>query len=251
MNTAEKIRKELDGLIAEAILLFASLSDEQRKELEKTLGKAIEKLDFKSKYQQWYTKASAAVRDLLPSRLTDFQAFYQLPKRRSIDLETYAIADYLAGYSLVGHSSVSVVQAKFYQQYQIVEACRAKLDSALLNVRQLLHADLLDGEIGEARELLKRGFLRAAGAVAGVALEKHLAMVVGTHGIALKKKDPTIGDLNEALKAVDVYDTPTWRLVSRLGDLRNLCDHNRKREPTTDEVNELIDGVDKIAKSVH
>ncbi len=67
------------------------------------------------------------MRDLLPTRLADFQALYQLPKRRRTDLETYGIADYLAGYTLVGYSSVNVVQAKFYQQYQILQACREKL----------------------------------------------------------------------------------------------------------------------------
>lgn len=130
-------------------------------------------------------------------------------------------------------------------------ACQDALDSALLNIQQLVHADFLDSEIAEARELHKRGFLRAAGAVAGVALEKHLAMVLKVHSLVVKKKDPTIGDLNDALKAGDVYDIPTWRFVSQLGDLRNLCDHNKQREPTLEEVLKLIGGVDKTVKTVH
>jgi len=32
--------------------------------------------------------------------------------------------------------------------------------------------------------------------------------------------------------------------------LRNLCDHNKQREPASDEVAELIDGVEKITKTV-
>jgi len=55
---------------------------------------------------------------------------------------------------------------------------------------------------------------------------------------------------NDALKNSNVIDTPTWRFVQRLGDLRNLCDHNRDREPTKKEVNELIEGIGKITKTV-
>lgn len=238
-------------LIADGIALAVSFDDKQREKLGKDLGAPIKKVDFKSAYQQWFTKATAVVRDVLPHRLADFRTLYQLDKRRNIDLETYGISDYLVGISLVRHNSIPVVRQKFRQQFQILMACQDALDSALLNIQQLVHADFLDSEIAEARELHKRGFLRAAGAVAGVALEKHLAMVLKVHSLVVKKKDPTIGDLNDALKAGDVYDIPTWRFVLRLGDLRNLCDHNKQREPTPEEVLELIGGVDKTVKTVH
>ena len=55
---------------------------------------------------------------------------------------------------------------------------------------------------------------------------------------------------NDALKEGGVIDIPQWRFIQRLGDLRNLCDHNKDREPTKDEVAELIDGVDKLTKTV-
>jgi len=47
-----------------------------------------------------------------------------------------------------------------------------------------------------------------------------------------------------------LYDVVQWRFVQRLGDIRNYCAHNKDREPTKDEVNELIDGADKIIKTV-
>jgi hypothetical protein len=79
--------------------------------------------------------------------------------------------------------------------------------------------------------------------------EKHLEEVCHNHNVAVKK-NPTMSTLNDALKDKDVIDVPEWRFIQRLGDLRNLCDHNRKREPTEEEVLELIDGVDKIMKTV-
>ncbi|MCH7787417.1 MAG: hypothetical protein IIC22_07890, partial [Chloroflexi bacterium] len=54
----------------------------------------------------------------------------------------------------------------------------------------------------------------------------------------------------ENLKSAGVVDIPDWRFIQRLGDLRNLCDHNKDREPTKDEINELIDGVEKITKTL-
>ena len=42
----------------------------------------------------------------------------------------------------------------------------------------------------------------------------------------------------------------TRRHIQLLGDIRNLCDHDKKQEPTKDQVQTLIDGTDKIIKTV-
>ena len=67
--------------------------------------------------------------------------------------------------------------------------------------------------------------IAAAGAVAGVVLEKHLHEVCVSHNVKLTKKHPTIADLNEALKSAQVIEISQWRFHQHLGDLRNLCDH--------------------------
>ena len=67
--------------------------------------------------------------------------------------------------------------------------------------------------------------------------------------IDIAKKNPTIADYNDKLKDV-AYDTIEWRRIQRLGDLRNLCDHNKDREPTKDEVEELISGTERIIKTI-
>lgn len=101
-----------------------------------------------------------------------------------------------------------------------------------------------------ARELLKQKFARAAGAVVGVLLEKHLAQVCQDHGVTITKKHPTISDLNDLLKNSGVIETAQWRFIQHLGDLRNLCDHNKKAEPSEAQVADLIDGVAKVMKTV-
>lgn len=42
-----------------------------------------------------------------------------------------------------------------------------------------------------------------------------------------------------------------WRFIQHLGDLRNLCDHDKKVEPKKEDVSDLISGVTKISKTIY
>lgn len=77
-----------------------------------------------------------------------------------------------------------------------------------------------------------------------------MGQVAINHSVKTRKKHPSIADFNDRVKKDGVLDVATWRQIQRLGDLRNLCDHNKQREPTKEEVTELIDGVDKITKTL-
>jgi hypothetical protein len=139
---------------------------------------------------------------------------------------------------------------RFQTQLKILKASNVRFESTLLDIRQLVQADLFDSELDAARELLKHKFGRGAGAICGVVLEKHLSQVAVNHGIKTRKTHPTISDFNDLLKNGGVLDVPGWRRIQRLGDVRNLCNHNKDRDPTDDEVGELIDGVEKITKTL-
>jgi hypothetical protein len=115
---------------------------------------------------------------------------------------------------------------------------------------EIVQADLFDNELEAAQELNRKGFGRGAGAVAGVVLERHLSRIVAKHDLKPRKGAPTINDLNQLLKDSDVIDTATWRFVQHLGDLRNLCDHDKGRDPTKDQIGDLIAGVSKIVKTI-
>jgi hypothetical protein len=139
---------------------------------------------------------------------------------------------------------------RFDTQRAILGSAESRFKSSLFDIAQLVRADLFDSELDAARELTKHGFLRPAGAIAGVVIEKHLAQVCVNHGVPIKKKDPAINDFNEALKNASVVDIPAMRQIQRLADIRNLCDHNKHREPTKDEVIELVDGAEKLCKTL-
>ena len=127
--------------------------------------------------------------------------------------------------------------------------CLQKFDSTIYSLENLLQADVFDSEIESAKHLLNKGFLRAAGAICGVVLEKHLSKICDSRGMIISKKDPSISDFNEKLKDV-AYDTIEWRKIQGLADLRNLCDHKKDREPTKEDVQTLIAGTERVIKSI-
>src|SRR5258708_2272553 len=179
-------------------------------------------------------------------------------RRKTIDIGTYTIQDWLNGLRAPSNRftkeklfiDFAVVSSKFNTQLEILKSLERRFDSTLFDVRQLIQADLFDSELEAARELNKKGFRRGAGAISGVILEKHFALVAANHKLSTRKKHPSISDYNDLLKNAGVIDVPTWRQIQYLGDIRNLCDHHKEREPTQQEVEELIKGVERIAQTL-
>jgi hypothetical protein len=259
-----RYRQDLESLLHIGKKLKADLLYEDRKEqgaLNEKQKKLHEELgvSFYGEYQNWYTQSCAVIRQLIPDRLAEFQDLYKgSGKRKTVDRDTYNIQDWLNNYrsQLNVHGEKyfedsSIVASRFAMQLKIVESVRTRFESSLHDILQLVQADLFDSEIDASRELLKSGFIRAAGVVAGVVLEKHLAQVASNHSMNSSKKNPTISDFNDLLKSGGVTDVPKWRSIQRLGDLRNLCGHSKDREPTKEEGLELIEGVDKLTKTLY
>ena len=259
----KKYKKDLESLITKGESLHMAMQNECFPDkVKKAFGKKADEIikalpDFSSEYQTWYSEARVLIKQLLPDRLADFIRHYEKPKpRKDISYENYRIEDYLQGLNVTrGWEKEKVVGPDaaiphFRQQQAILNAVAARFESSLFDIRQLVQADLFDSELSAAQELLKNGFIRASGAVAGVVLEKHLSQVAENHIITTRKKNPTISDFNDLLKQGDVLDTPSWRQIQRLGDIRNLCDHSKDREPTKEEAQELISGVEKFTKTL-
>jgi hypothetical protein len=211
---------------------------------------------FKQEYQKWYSESLVLIKQLLLDRLNDFTKLFEKPKtRKSIEYGNYVIEDYLQGLrvTFAGETKVGPDGAisQFEQHLNIPKSVERRFESSLFDIGQLVQADLFDSELDAAKELNKNKFFRDAGAIVGVVLEKHLAQVLANHNLKSTKKNPSISELNDHLKTSGIYDTPTWRKIQHLGDIRNLCDHNKNREPKNEEVGELISEVDIIIKTVY
>lgn len=270
MKNIEKYKKDLKLLLEKANNLDISMKyecypenvEKQIKTAIKDAKKAKEYISkirpFKSEYQSWYSESLVLIKQLLPDRLLDFTKLYEKPKvRKEIEYGNYVIEDYLQNLRVTNNFTAEVIVGKdaaiaqFEQQVNILKSIERRFESSLFDIAQLAQADLFDSELEAAKELNKNKFSRGAGAIAGVVLEKHLAQVLLNHNLKTTKKNSSISDLNDNLKTSGVYDTPTWRKIQHLGDIRNLCDHNKAREPKLEEVDDLITGVEAIIKTVY
>jgi hypothetical protein len=246
MASEKEIEKELDMLVAEVPGLV------------KLASKSEQLLDFGTKYQHWYSRALKLVELLGHDRLTEFRSYYEIDqKRKTFVAMTCSIQDYIIGRAAPKDYTTlkpawdihTMVAMRLMNQKQILASLKGRLGTVLSDVKGHLLAEITDDELATAQRLIKIN-LRAAGAVAGVVLEAHLQRTAANHSVRIAKKDPTISDLNDPLKAAGVYDIPTWRKIQHLADLRNLCDHKKSREPTEPEINELIAGVAAIVKTI-
>lgn len=265
----EKYKQDLRRLIDDGGQLLMAMQatfvrDDFNNELKKVLkdkkkiSELLKKLpSFGNDYQTWYSEALILLKQLLPDRVSDFVKLYEKPKsRKNITYENYVIEDALQGIHITrGWEKEKVVGPdaaipRFTQQLNIIKSINKRFESSLFDIKQLVQADLFDSELDAAQELNKKGFARGAGAIAGVVLESHLSRVCENHKIKVTKKRPTINDYNQLLKDNDVIEMKDWRFIQLLADLRNLCDHKKKKEPTKEDMEELINGVDKITKTI-
>lgn len=242
MTKREAIHKELSALYKEGAELAVAFQKKEDKQ-------------FQYDYQRWYTKALKAVASLASDRYAEFRGYYEVdPKRKSLGYGTYVIQDFLkgvapGGYQYEGFDARAQVLTCFFNQLTILISIEERVDSVLSNIEGELYAELQDSEVVVARQLAKVS-LRAAGALIGVVIEGHLQKVATAHGVKLAKKNPTIADLNDPLKAASVIDTPAWRKISFLADLRNICSHKKDVEPTKEQVEELVQGAEWLTKNV-
>jgi hypothetical protein len=249
MDQKERIRSELAGLSS------------QSKGLLKLVKSAPAK--FYLSYQDWYTKTVQIVQVLAPDRSTEFRSYYEGDsKRKHISATTYCIRDFvrgvrpapLSGFEEMRGASTfdptEVVLTLFTTQIFILDSLASRIDGIVAELESVIAYGIQDAEI-ESAELLKKVNLRAAGALAGVILETHLQRVASAHKVVINKKHPTINDLNGPLKQVGVFDIPVFRRIQLLADIRNVCAHQKGREPTIDEINQLMVGVRSIVKTIY
>ena len=197
VTNLEKYNKDLDRLIANGDLLYLAMNRESNPDkfraslkgtytTDKELASFEKKLpSFRNDYQSWYSESIVVMKQILPDRLADFIRLYERPKTKRKDLtaENYTIGDALQGLEATNSWTGDVIVGGsaaiplFRQQLSIIRSIKKRFESSLFDIQQLVQADLFDSELEAAKELNKKGFVRGAGAVAGVVLEGHLRQV--------------------------------------------------------------------------
>ncbi|NQE05981.1 hypothetical protein C5S32_08935 [ANME-1 cluster archaeon GoMg1] len=192
--------------------------------------------EFKLDYQDWYSSCCALLeRNYNKERTSEFKSGYEK------NIKTIISANYITQYT-----EYKFIDS-FRQQASILNALPMYLEHRLSDIELTVASILMDDELLEGEYLLKKGFIRAAGALAGVVLERHLKMRCDKNESKLKyPKNATISQLSDILKGNNLLDIPEWRKIQYLGDIRNKCDHDKKVEPKKEEVTELISKVEEM-----
>lgn len=104
-----------------------------------------------------------------------------------------------------------------------------------------------DNPLKDAKLLIRLGLHTAAGARAGVALEKHLKQLCQSHQPPISfESDAGINRVNMLLKQSDVFDQARFLLVQWMGNIRNRCDHPTDNPPSNQEITELIARIEDL-----
>lgn len=207
---------------------YLKSNSENRDKIERLRKASGDIDDFSVNYEKFYTLSLKIVKSLSPERLDDFVKQYKDEKRKVVSVANYLISDAIVGYKhTYGNYDRSSALPRLKTQISILKAIKDNISNLINDIDTLVRADLFDSELESAAHLLSRGHGRASGAVAGVVLETHLANFAERHGYNSRKKHSTIADYNEFLKSEGIIEITTWRRIQSLGDIRNLCDHQK------------------------
>jgi hypothetical protein len=248
MTSKEKLKKEIKDCINDTAPILLYLQEQLKKELS-------EKYSLQREYQKWYSKALKVVEFLGKDRYQEFKSYYEIdPKRKTMGYGNYYIQDYLKGVAPNKLSNPNFDPKKetfknVYNQHTILLSINDRIDCILADIQTNLLIELQDTELETAKSLLKVN-IRASGVIAGVILESYLSSVTNNYSLTISKRNPTLSDFNDVLKKNNIIDTTVWRKITYLGDIRNICAHKKDIEPTKDQVEELINGVNWITKNV-
>jgi len=159
MSNLDRLKKGLARLVTEGHklmvrMMFDNLPDEvakarkQKEDVEKELP------NFDQNYQRWYSESLAMLSVLLPDRVGDFKAYYQLPRPpKGLDHSTYTISDYIRGTRVTAGGGTRVIvdrqaaMTPMQQQCEIVKAAASRFESSLFDIRGVVQADLFDNEL--------------------------------------------------------------------------------------------------------
>ncbi len=191
-------------------------------------------------YQRWYTLASQLVKDYLPERSSEFSTCYATERAWRSGIMSCLQFTCLA-------KDKNLLLKDFMNDFDLQRSILSILpDVAEIkesNFRKKISTDIARSEIEQAERLLGEGYDRAAGCIAGIALELHLRTLCDVNGISYSSK-ATIQPFLEALDKVGKLDKTEKKYMEYLASIRNKCSH--PNDVTKNDVKVLIDGVKKL-----
>lgn len=135
------------------------------------------------------------------------------------------------------------------QQIATVSAIPGRVRSERLVNPRHITAKFARDEIQKARNMEQEGHLRAAGVIAGVALEEQLTALCKSASVDFKADDGLTA-LSQKLNEAGEIDDDEHRLIKYLAGVRNKCAHfDGEHEPDILEIQRLINEADNLIKN--
>ena len=219
--------------------------------LEDIVGREVEipatariPADFIHHYHNWYAGCLAVVEANMPSRREELVRVHQGEKGPRVGGSS--MLDYLK-HDMIHFGTQIALARNIMQIMAIVASVPHYLEGRLHDIELEVTQVYIGDQLTEAELLLKVGHVRAAGAIAGVLLERHLKLLCERHQPPIKyTKTAGISKLNDLIKDAGIYDVTQWRKVQWMADVRNSCDHASKTEPRKGDVADMIVDVKKF-----
>ncbi|WP_440767463.1 hypothetical protein [Natronorubrum sp. DTA7] len=190
--------------------------------------------NLKQEYESWYARAEELVSTHLPQRLDEFE------KKRT-KVKEYIRLDVNAKFKPERY--VNSATEHFSEQRNLVKAIPGKIKAEKLSLRRQISDTFSKDELLQARELLDEGLARAAGVLAGVAIERHLQLECDESDLKYNHNDG-IASLAQTLYEGDEIAKTTLSNLETLGQIRNDCAHANQQQPNKHKVRKLIDDTD-------
>ena len=121
----------------------------------------------------------------------------------------------------------------------------------LRSIRSLVHAELFDDELEQARELLASKYAVAAAVVARVVLETTLRTMCVNNGIPIRTpegKSVKLDKMNADLAKAGVYNVLTQKQVTWLADIGNKAAHGEAEGFKDADVTDMIAQVERFVR---
>ncbi|MCQ6962512.1 hypothetical protein PV02_04960 [Methanolobus chelungpuianus] len=137
--------------------------------------------------------------------------------------------------------------SSFDTQVNMLYTIEPLIASAKDSYRKMITAELVSSALDEAESLYRQGLLRAAGIMAGFALERYLRTLCEVSGIGLEPDDKMATMARKLLSSDGLYglDPEILGPIDHFAFLRDECTR-QEEEPQEHEVRELIDKAREI-----
>lgn len=137
--------------------------------------------------------------------------------------------------------------SSFDAQVNILYTIESLIASAKNGYRKMITADIVNSGLNEAENLHQQGLVRAAGIMAGFALERYLKTLCEVNGVELGPDATMVTMARKLLASNELYgvDSELLGSVDRLAHIRDKC-ISPHEEPKEQEVRELIDRAREI-----